>query len=197
MTRIGMRAVRSCLRIGAATAVRLADEGARLLVCDVQRQGLEATAKALATGTYFLISHRKLASLGEHPESIPTAVLEVLRFSPPAQNVARYAPVDMVCQDVALHAGQVASANIVAACRDPRRYVNPDELDITRHAPKQLAFGAGPHYCLGVNLAKAEMQEALSYLAPRMPDLRLDGEPVYGTIDGIYGLDELRASWSA
>ena len=54
-----------------------------------------------------------------------------------------------------------------------------------------LTFGAGPHYCLGVNLARAEMQEALAYLAPRMPDLRLDGEPAYGTIDGIYGLDAL------
>ena len=56
-----------------------------------------------------------------------------------------------------------------------------------------LTFGAGPHYCLGVNLARAEMQEALAYLAPRMPDLRLDGEPVYGTIDGIYGLDALHS----
>ena len=54
-----------------------------------------------------------------------------------------------------------------------------------------LTFGAGPHYCLGVNLARAEMQEALAHLAPRMPDLALAGEPVYGTIDGIYGLDAL------
>ena len=48
-----------------------------------------------------------------------------------------------------------------------------------------------------MNLARAEMQEALACLAPRMPDLRLDGEPVYGTIDGIYGLDALTASWRA
>ena len=60
------------------------------------------------------------------------------------QNVARLAPDDMVCQDVQLSAGQVASANIVAACRDPRRYANPHELDVARVAGKQLSFGAGP-----------------------------------------------------
>jgi cytochrome P450 len=137
--------------------------------------GLEATAKALATGTYFLITHGQLPTLADRPESIPSAVLEVLRFAPPAQNVARFAPADMVCQDVALHAGQVASANIVAACRDPRRYTNPDELDITRHAPKQLAFGAGPHYCLGASLAKLAMEIAFETLASRFPTLALAG----------------------
>ena len=138
--------------------------------------GLEATAKALATGTYFLVSHGQLATLASRPEAIPTAALEVLRFAPPAQNVARFAPEDMVCQDVPLRAGQVVSANIVAACRDPRRYANPDELDITRHAPKQLAFGAGPHYCLGASLAKMAMEIAFATLSSRCPDLTLVGE---------------------
>ena len=47
------------------------------------------------------------------------------------------------------------------------------------------------HYCLGANLARLEMQEGLVFLAERMGDLALDGEPVYGTVSGIYGLDEL------
>jgi cytochrome P450 len=53
------------------------------------------------------------------------------------------------------------------------------------------------HYCLGANLARAELQEALTFLAPRTPGLALDGEPEYGTIDGIYGLDALPIRWSA
>ena len=81
-----------------------------------------------------------------------------------------------MCQDVAIRAGQVASANIVAACRDPRRYANPDEFDITRHAPKQLAFGAGPHYCLGASLAKLAMEVAFTTLSSRFPMLGLAGD---------------------
>jgi cytochrome P450 len=162
------------LASGEATADLSADE-VLALAANMVFAGLEATAKALATGVYFLITHGQLATLAAQPQSIPTAVLEVLRFAPPAQNVARYAPVDMVCQDVALRAGQVASANIVAACRDPRRYANPDELDINRHAPKQLAFGAGPHYCLGASLAKLAMEVAFETLASRFPTLALAG----------------------
>ena len=71
----------------------------------------------------------------------------------------------------------------------------PGHVRYLRAGTRVLTFGAGPHYCLGVNLARAEMQEALAYLAPRMPDLRLDGEPAYGTIDGIYGLDALPLRW--
>ena len=51
------------------------------------------------------------------------------------------------------------------------------------------------HYCLGANLARAELQEALAFLAPRMPGLRLDGEPAYGSINGVYGLDALPIAW--
>jgi cytochrome P450 len=54
-----------------------------------------------------------------------------------------------------------------------------------------LTFGAGVHYCLGANLARLEMQEGLAFLAEHLHDLTLDGEPVFGTVSGIYGLDEL------
>ena len=75
----------------------------------------------------------------------------------------------------------------------------PDAFDITadRGGAKPLTFGAGVHYCLGANLARAELQEALAFLAPRMPGLALDGEPEYGSIDGIYGLDALPVRWDA
>ena len=58
-----------------------------------------------------------------------------------------------------------------------------------------LTFGAGIHYCLGANLARAEMEEALAYLAPRMPGLALDGEPVFGSVNGIYHLERLPLRW--
>jgi cytochrome P450 len=164
------------LLAGGETTHDLTAEEVLALAANMVFAGLEATAKALTTGIYYLVLHGQLDALAAHPESIPGAVLEVLRFAPPARHVGRYVPQDMVCQDVALRAGQVVSANIAGACRDPRRYANPDELDITRHAPKQLAFGAGPHYCLGASLAKLAMEVGFATLSSRFPTLRLAGE---------------------
>jgi cytochrome P450 len=58
-----------------------------------------------------------------------------------------------------------------------------------------LTFGAGTHYCLGANLARAELEEALAFLAPRTPGLALDGPPQLGGIEGIYGIDKLPIIW--
>lgn len=161
----------------ADTAAVLSPDEVRALACNMVFAGLEATAKGVATGAYLLMAHGKLAALAAQPEVVETAVLEMLRFFPPAQNVARLAPVDMVCQDVALKGGQVVSANVFAACRDPKRYSNPDELDLQRPSGKQLPFGAGPHYCLGASLGKLGLGIALLALASGLPDLRLaEGE---------------------
>jgi hypothetical protein len=59
-----------------------------------------------------------------------------------------------------------------------------------------LTFGAGTHYCLGANLARAELEEALAFLAPRTRGLALDGPPQLGGVEGIYGIDKLPIIWS-
>jgi cytochrome P450 len=81
---------------------------------------------------------------------------------------------------------------------------DPDRFDITAErghrskiGQRALTFGAGMHYCVGANLARVELEEALAYLAPRMPGLQLAGEPVYGGITGIYGLAELPLRFAA
>jgi cytochrome P450 len=60
-----------------------------------------------------------------------------------------------------------------------------------------LTFGAGAHFCLGQNLARAELEEAIGFLAPRLPGLRLDGTEQLGGIEGIYGIESLPLTWSA
>jgi cytochrome P450 len=72
-------------------------------------------------------------------------------------------------------------------------------FDITAHRPKAraLTFGAGVHYCLGANLARLELEEGLSFLARNMPRIELDGEPVFESILGIYGLAELPIRFGA
>ena len=68
-----------------------------------------------------------------------------------------------------------------------------DEFDITadRSGLRTLTFGAGIHYCVGANLARAEMQEGLAAIAERALSVALDGEPEFGTPSGIYGLESL------
>ena len=70
---------------------------------------------------------------------------------------------------------------------------DPHAFDILaeRGRAKPLTFGAGIHYCLGANLARAELQEALAFLPERMPGLALDGEPELGGVHGVYGLERL------
>jgi cytochrome P450 len=71
-----------------------------------------------------------------------------------------------------------------------------ETFDIARRdQPRVLTFGAGPHFCLGVNLARAELEEALTFLAPRMPGLRLAGEPELEAVHGIYGVQRLPLRW--
>jgi cytochrome P450 len=68
-----------------------------------------------------------------------------------------------------------------------------DSFEIAAERPRArlLTFGAGIHYCVGANLARAELQEALAFLAERLEALELAGEPRYGTPSGIYGLESL------
>jgi cytochrome P450 len=168
------------------------------LVLNTLVGGVDTTQSQLAHGLRLFAEHPdQWERLREHPELVPNAVEEVLRYEPITPFTARIAMEDVTYRDVTFPRDTIVLVCAHTGNRDEATYENPDAFDITRDQKRVLTFGAGPHYCLGVNLAKAEMQEALAYLAPRMPDLRLAGEPVYGTIDGIYGLDELRATWRA
>jgi cytochrome P450 len=88
---------------------------------------------------------------------------------------------------------------MVCAFTGNRDGVDPDAFDITadRSDAKPLTFGAGIHYCLGANLARGELQEALTFLPARMPGLALDGVPELGSVHGIYGLDSLPIQWTS
>ncbi|HYM54502.1 MAG TPA: cytochrome P450, partial [Solirubrobacteraceae bacterium] len=81
---------------------------------------------------------------------------------------------------------------------DQRGEGGPERFDIAadRGRARALTFGAGVHYCLGANLARLELQEGLAFLAERIGGLELDGEPRFGTISGIYGLEELPIRFS-
>lgn len=74
--------------------------------------------------------------------------------------------------------------DLAAANRDPREFADPDEFDPRRTRNRHVSFGAGPHVCQGQHLARAELRSTLSRLLDRLPDLRLDGEPVESGLIG-------------
>ena len=130
--------------------------------------------------------------LARGPELAPAAVEEVLRYEPITPFTARIIVEDVEYRDVTFPEGTIV---MVCAFTGNRDGVDGDReaFDITadRGGAKPLTFGAGMHYCLGANLARAELQEALAFLPARMAGLELDGEPELGSIHGIYGLERL------
>ena len=90
------------------------------------------------------------------------------------------------------------AGTIVAICaeRANREQQAGEEFDITADRDgRLLTFGAGPHFCLGSNLARAELEEAMAFLAARMPGLRLAGPERLGNLEGIYGVEALPLAW--
>ena len=120
-----------------------------------------------------------------------------MRFEPITPFTARLLHEPVEYRDVVFPEGTVVMVCAFSANRDGVEG-EPAEFDITadRGDAKPLTFGAGVHYCLGANLARAELQEALTFLPPRMPGLRLDGEPELGSVHGIYGLESLPIRWN-
>jgi cytochrome P450 len=162
------------------------------LVLDVLIGGVDTTQAQLAHGLRLFAEHPgQWALLAEDPSLVPAAVEEVLRFEPITPFSARWTREELELRDVVLPAGTVV---LVAACAANREAGGTFGITAARDR-RILTFGAGTHYCLGANLARAELEEALAFLAPRMPGLALDGPPAYDTPTGIYQLEALPVSF--
>jgi cytochrome P450 len=179
---------------------RLSNEECVALVRDVLNGGVDTTQSSLAHGVRLFASHPdQWAALGDDETLAPQAAEEVLRFEPVAPFTSRVLLEDVEFRDVAFPAGTVVFASAWNANREAEGDSDPQEFDILaeRGAAKSLTFGAGAHFCMGANLARAELQEGLTFLAPRMRGLKLAGEPVYDTITGLYGMRSLPVRWVA
>jgi cytochrome P450 len=178
---------------------RLSDVECMNLVLNVLVGGVDTTQSQLAHAVRLLAAHPdQWRLLAEQPELAPAAVEEVVRFEPITPFTARLLHEDVEYRDVMFPAGTVVMVCAFTGNRDGVEG-DPGEFDITadRGDAKPLTFGAGIHYCLGANLARAELQEALAFLPARMPGLELDGEPELGSVHGIYGLDSLPVRWTS
>jgi cytochrome P450 PksS len=111
--------------------------------------------------------------LREDPGLVSSAVEEALRFDGAVPFIHRIAAADLELRGKRIRAGQMVYLGVAAANRDPEVFADPDEFDIARTNNRHLAFGAGPHVCIGAGLARRETEIALRALLRRMPELRL------------------------
>jgi cytochrome P450 len=174
---------------------RLTDVEVMNLVVNVLIGGVDTTQSQLAHALRLFALHPdQWELLGREPERAARAVEEVLRHEPITPFTARILTDDVAYRDVVFPKDTVI---MVCSFTGNRDGAGDPAFDITaaRDGARLMTFGAGIHFCVGSNLAQAELEEALTFLAPRLPVLRLDGDPVFGTIQGIYGLDALRIAW--
>ncbi len=165
------------------------------LVLDVLAGGVDTTQAQLSHALRLFAGHpEQWRLLASQPELVPRAVEEVLRFEPITPFTARICTSEIEHRDVLFPAGTIVAICAERANRDGEA---AEDFDITAERDgRVLTFGAGSHFCLGSNLARAELEEALTFLAPRLPGLRPAGEAQLGGLEGIYGVESLPLAWS-
>lgn len=136
--------------------------------------GHETTTNLIGNGMLALLGQPDaLAALRASPDLAESAVEELLRFDSPAASVSRVARADMMLGGRAIRAGDRLFLMLNAANRDPEAFADPDRLDLARDPNPHLAFGYGPHYCVGAPLARLEARIAFQRLLVRFPEIRL------------------------
>jgi cytochrome P450 len=136
--------------------------------------GHETTANLIGNGMIALVEQpAAMARFRAHPDIAESAVEELLRIDSPAASVTRVARTDMVLGGKTVRAGDRLFLMINAANRDPAIFPDPDHLDLGRDPNPHIAFGYGPHYCVGAPLARLEGQIAFTRLLARLDDIRV------------------------
>ncbi|OBK34912.1 cytochrome [Mycobacterium sp. 1245111.1] len=161
----------------------------RMLVAGFLMAGTDTTRNQLAASVQVLCEHPdQWAKLREHPELAMQAVEESMRHSPAACIAPRAAIEDVEFAGYLFPAGTFVLANTFAANRDPAIYDDADRFDIARKdVPAILTFGGGAHYCLGANLARRELAEALTVLTRRLPVAHRAGTAPWKSVLGMTG----------
>ncbi|MDP1794268.1 MAG: cytochrome P450 [Acidimicrobiales bacterium] len=134
--------------------------------------GDETTRHVAAGGLEQLLLHpEQMRELRVDPSRLPSAVEEMLRWVSPIKNMARTVTTDTVLGGVAIPAGAKLVVLYESANFDHRQFVTPDQFDVTRQPNDHVAFGFGPHFCLGAALARMELAVLFDRLLARLPDL--------------------------
>jgi cytochrome P450 len=155
--------------------------------------GLEEPANLICAGMMSLMERPGLVEqLRNEPHLTVSAVEELLRYNSPTQQTGRVAPEDLTLGSKQIRKGDALTVVVAAANRDPLRFTQPDELDLTRSDNRHLAFGWAAHYCLGAPLARLAGQIAFTVLTERLKDIRLgEKKPMWREMASLRGLTYL------
>lgn len=156
-----------------------ADEAVFSLALFMVLAALETTSHVLSSMVRLLLEHpRQLNWLRIHPEQIPDAIDEVLRYDAPIHMISRVASEDTELAGVTVRKNEMVQLMVGAAHHDPAHFASPEDFDISRRA-SHLSFGGGIHFCLGNALARMEADCLLTALLDRLPGLRIGAPPVW------------------
>jgi cytochrome P450 len=186
--------------------IRAEDDGDRLTISELRMlaagilmAGTDTTRNQVAAAVDVFCDYpEQWELLAQRPELAMKAVEEVMRFCPVIFGALRMTTEDVEIADVMIPAGTFVMCNTAAANHDADVYIEPERFDITREdAPPMQTFGAGAHYCLGANLARREIAEALRVMSSRMLNLRRDGIPEWKPMVGISGPTRVPVAFDA
>jgi cytochrome P450 len=162
----------------AAAAGEVPSEAVPVMMIDYMGPSLDTTIFGISSGVWLFAKHPDQWDLVRNdPSLIPAAIDEILRMEAPVQGFSRYVARDYDLDGVLLPESSRAIVFYGAANRDPRQFPDPDRFDVRRdNAGRHMAFGAGPHGCLGANLAKLEMRSLFMALAQKVKRFHIEAE---------------------
>jgi cytochrome P450 len=167
---------------------RLSAEELRSMIAGLLFAGYDTTRNQLGHALFvFAQDPDQWSLLGRRPELVDRAIDEVMRLYGAVVGTPRVTTDEIEVDGWSIPAGTVVFLSLRSANRDEAAFDEPLRFDITLERAPHLSFGGGPHYCLGANLARAEMAEALLVLVRRLPNVRLTGEVTWRTGTGIVG----------
>jgi cytochrome P450 len=161
--------------------------------------GNETTRNAISHGMKALTDHpaERRALMDDFERVIPTAVEEIVRWASPVIHFRRTAARDTEVAGQAIREGDKVTIWYNSANRDETVFHEPYTFDVRREPNEHVGFGAGgPHFCLGANLARREIQVMFRELLHRVPDIRVSGEPDMLLSGFIHGIKRMPAEWT-
>ncbi|MBK8021511.1 MAG: cytochrome P450 [Chloroflexi bacterium] len=188
----------SGLAAAESEGTRLTEEEAVSTCVTILIGGHETTTNLIASGLLTLIRNAdQFQRLRDQPELTASAIEEMLRYEGPFQRNRRIATTDLTLSGQIIRKGDLVMQMLGAANRDPSHFPDPDRFDISRSPNRHVAFGYGPHFCLGASLARMEATIAFRALAQRLDAVELAEDPVEWTNTVFRGLKRLPITFNS